>query len=59
MFQIITVIIVLGIFSLFAWGAYKAEKVVAEKARIQREAQGKVKASGGAKRPTQTPKVKK
>jgi hypothetical protein len=41
MFQIITVIIVLGIFSLFAYGAHKAEKIVAEKARLQREAQKK------------------
>ena len=39
MFQIITVIIVLGIFSLFAFGAHKAEKIVAEKAKLQREAQ--------------------
>ena len=41
MFQIITVIIVLGIFSLFAFVAHKAEKIVAEKARLQREAQSK------------------
>jgi hypothetical protein len=47
MFQIITVIIVLTIFSLFAFGAYKAEKVVAEKARIQRESQSKIKTNSG------------
>lgn len=41
MFQIVTVIIVLGIFSLFAFYAHKAEKFVAEKARIQRETQSK------------------
>ncbi len=40
MFQIVTVIIVLGIFSLFAFYAHKAEKFVAEKARIQRGTQG-------------------
>jgi hypothetical protein len=47
MFQIITVIIVLAIFSLFGYGAYKAEKVVAEKARLQREAQKKIKINPG------------
>jgi hypothetical protein len=47
MFRIITVIIVLAIFSLFGLGAAKAEKVVAEKARLKREAQQRVKASTG------------
>ncbi len=37
MFQIITVIIVLAIFGLFAYGAHKAEKVVALKAAANRE----------------------
>jgi Tfp pilus assembly protein PilE len=54
MFEIITVVIVLGIFSLFALGAYKAEKVVAEKARLQREAQQKVKTAS-----VKSPKNKK
>jgi hypothetical protein len=47
MFQIITVIVVLAIFSLFAFGASKAEKIVAEKAKLQREAQQKVKVNPG------------
>ena len=38
MFQIITVIVVLVIFSLFAYGAFRAEKVVAAKAAANREA---------------------
>lgn len=41
MFQIITVVIVLVIFSLFAFGAYKAEKVVVAKAAANREAHTK------------------
>jgi hypothetical protein len=45
MFRIITVIIVLVIFSLFGIGASRAEKVVAEKARLKREAQQRIKTS--------------
>lgn len=41
MFQIITVIIVLLIFGLFAFGAYKAEKAVGAKAKANREAHAK------------------
>lgn len=41
MFQILTVVVVLVIFSLFAFGAYKAEKVVAAKALANREAHAK------------------
>jgi hypothetical protein len=37
-FQIITIAIVLGIFALFAYGAACAEKVVAAKAKENREA---------------------
>ncbi len=55
MFQIITVIIVLGIFSLFSFYAHKAEKIVAEKARIQREAQSRARSQGNA---VKTAKVK-
>ena len=44
MFQIITVIVVLAIFSLFAYGAFRAEKVVAAKAVATREAHAKVTA---------------
>lgn len=35
---IITVLVVLAIFSLFAWGASRAEKAVATKAKLTREA---------------------
>jgi high-affinity Fe2+/Pb2+ permease len=42
MFQLITVIVVLAIFGLFAYGAFRAEKVVAVKAAANREAHAKV-----------------
>jgi hypothetical protein len=42
MFQIVTVIVVIAIFSLFAYGAFRAEKVVAAKAIVNREAHSKV-----------------
>jgi high-affinity Fe2+/Pb2+ permease len=48
MFQIITVIVVLAIFGLFAYGAFRAEKVVAAKAVANRETH--VKASAKAKK---------
>ncbi len=38
-FQIVTIAIVLSIFALFAYGAFRAEKVVAAKAQANREAQ--------------------
>lgn len=37
-FQIITIAIILSIFALFAYGAARAEKVVAAKAQATREA---------------------
>ncbi len=39
-FEIITVALVLIIFSLFAYGAAQAEKAVAAKARLARESHG-------------------
>ncbi len=38
MFEILTVIVVLGFFAVFAFGAIKAEKVVNAKAVVVREA---------------------
>jgi hypothetical protein len=44
MFQTITVIVVLAIFGVFAYAAFKAEKVVAAKAVANREAHAKATA---------------
>ena len=38
-FEIVTVIVVLAIFSLFFYGVYLAVKVVAAEAKLKREAQ--------------------
>jgi hypothetical protein len=40
-FEIITVIVVLAIFGAFTYGAFRAEKVVAAKAKMLQEAQAK------------------
>jgi hypothetical protein len=49
MFKIIVVVIVVLVIGLFAIGAYKAEKVVAEKARLALESS---KAKSGDKNAT-------
>lgn len=41
-FQIITVVIILSIFGLFAFGAYRAEKAVSAKIQENREAHAKL-----------------
>jgi high-affinity Fe2+/Pb2+ permease len=50
MFQIIVVIAVLVIFGLFAYGAFRAEKAVAAKAKVNREAHAKVSVKAAKKK---------
>lgn len=49
-FEVVTVIVVLAIFSLFAYGAARAEKVVAAEAKAKREAMASKTASKARKK---------